>query len=97
MENAKNNTADYLRGELKKVKEGLYSFRHSTNVYEKKIYQDKEQDVLQALDKLENFSVDNTNQPSGLFQPKVIIPVVLVALVLTAAVVVIIRNRRRKQ
>ena len=91
-------SADYLKKQAKEVQEGLYSFVYGTNSYEKDAYQSNQEKITSALNKLENRSFCNTNQPdkSGFFRPEVIIPVSLAAVALigiTAAVII----RKRKQ
>lgn len=88
----------YLEGELKKIKKGLYNFSLSTNVYQNKAYKNKENDVKNMLNKLENYSVqNNATQPSkGLFRPEIVIPVVLLV-ALTMVAVVIVRRRKNTE
>jgi len=64
MEEAKNKAVSHLHEELKKVREGLYGFQRSTNVYESKVYQDKKRTVQEALDKLESIQ-NNSTQSEG--------------------------------
>lgn len=97
VESAKKSTVKHLQEELEKVKKELYSFRHSTNAYQKSAYESKEKDVKEALEKLEKVSQNNAAQQpkSGFFQSKVLIPVALLAVVLAIAAVVVIRKRKQ--
>jgi hypothetical protein len=94
VEGITKGTADKLNQELQKVKKGLYSFQFSSNVYCQNAYQDKEKDIKAALNKLENYSVNNATQSTGGLPLKVIIPVSLLAVLAVAAIVLV---RRRKQ
>jgi len=49
------------------------------------------------LDKLENYSVQNNQQPkSNFFRKEVVIPLALLAITLTS-VIIVIRNKRSRQ
>jgi hypothetical protein len=91
-------SADYLEKELKKIKQGLYDFKFSSNVYQNNVYRSKEKDVNAMLNKLESFSVQNnaTQQPkSNFFRKEIVIPFSLLAIALTGAVIIIIRRRKQ--
>jgi len=99
IENAKKNTVKHLKEELDKVKKGLYGFQSTTNIYQQSIYKDKEKDVKQMLEKLENHSFQNTTQPpkSDFFRPGVIIPLGLLVVAMIVGVAVVIVKKKRKQ
>ena|ERR1700722_3653323 len=98
VEGVKTGTTEYLKDELKKIQKGLYGFKSSTNTYQQSVYKEKEDEVKQMLEKLENHSFQNntTQQPnkSG-FRPEIVIPLVVLAVVVITGVIVIVRRRKQ--
>jgi hypothetical protein len=88
-----NNKAGELKGQLEKIKKGLWSLKITDNPYQQKAYQLKKDEVEKALKGLENFQ---SQQPSskGFFRPEVIIPLSLSIVVLAVVAAVVIRRRK---
>jgi hypothetical protein len=98
VEGVKQGAKKYLQDELKRVQEGLRNFKLSTNIYQQGIYKEKENDVNQMLEKLENYSFQNNTtqqQNKSGFRPEIVIPLVLLAVVVVAGVIMIVRNKKQ--
>ena len=89
---------DYLEEEVKKIKQQIYGLKTSANHYKRKAFENNKGKANKLLAELNTISQKNqTVAPTekGFLQPKVLIPVALLAVVLAIAAVLVIRKRKQ--
>src|SRR5207302_1595709 len=86
--------------EKEKLKAKILEFKNSTNIYQKRAYQEKELEIKQLLESLEISStqiVNTQKQKPSFFRKEIIIPLSLGVVMLLAIGLIVIRKRRLKK
>lgn len=82
------------KNKIKAVRNKLYSFLVSTDIYEKSLFSQREKEIQKVLKDLENHSSQKQTH-SDKFPWKVVVPVILTLLTLTLGVIIYRKRKKR--